>query len=208
MLHGITIYLHSLMNIAPPFLLIFNNYNRFFMFSVRIANELGRGDAKTVRFSIKVLISTSIVIGVFFTIICLVFGNSIGYLFTSDVAVAKTVSKLSVLLAISVLLNSIYPVLSGSLFYLSFFFLHLCVPILNSNCQKKPCYFLLAHRPHLNDYLFMKIGVAVGAGMQGTVAVINLCCYYLIGIPIGAVLGYVAHLEVEVNTKKYYRTSD
>lgn len=41
-------------------------------------------------------------------------------------------------------------------------------------------------------------GVSVGAGLQGTVAIINLCCYYLIGIPIGALLGYVAHLEVEV----------
>lgn len=42
------------------------------------------------------------------------------------------------------------------------------------------------------------IGVSVGAGLQGTVAIINLCCYYLVGIPIGALLGYVGHLEVEV----------
>ncbi|KAK6127101.1 hypothetical protein DH2020_039164 [Rehmannia glutinosa] len=118
---------------------------------VRIANELGRGDAKATKFSINVLITTSVVIGVFFTILCLVFGHNIGYLFTNDVEVASTVSDLSLLLAISVLLNSIYPVLSG---------------------------------------------VAVGAGMQGTVAIINLCCFYLIGIPIGALLGYVAHLEV------------
>ncbi|KAL0346085.1 UNVERIFIED_CONTAM: protein DETOXIFICATION 24 [Sesamum radiatum] len=119
---------------------------------VRIANELGRGDAKATKFSIKVLITTSVVIGVFFTILCLVFGHNIGYLFTNDVEVAESVSNLSVLLAISVLLNSIYPVLSG---------------------------------------------VAVGAGMQGIVAIINLCCFYLIGIPIGALLGYVAHLQVE-----------
>lgn len=41
-------------------------------------------------------------------------------------------------------------------------------------------------------------GVAVGAGMQGTVAVINLCCYYVIGIPLGILLAYVADLEVKV----------
>lgn len=35
--------------------------------------------------------------------------------------------------------------------------------------------------------------------MQGTVAIINLCCFYLIGIPLGAVLGYVAKLEVKVH---------
>ncbi|KAL8467715.1 hypothetical protein ACS0TY_031094 [Phlomoides rotata] len=119
---------------------------------VRIANELGRGDAKATKFSIKVLILTSVLIGVFFTVICLAFGHNIGYLFTNDVAVASAVSDLSFLLGVSVLLNSIYPVLSG---------------------------------------------VAVGAGLQGTVAIINLCCYYLIGIPIGALLGYVAHLEVQ-----------
>ncbi|KAL0316679.1 UNVERIFIED_CONTAM: protein DETOXIFICATION 21 [Sesamum radiatum] len=33
--------------------------------------------------------------------------------------------------------------------------------------------------------------------MQGIVAIINLCCFYLIGIPIGALLGYVGHLQVE-----------
>ncbi|XP_031126151.1 protein DETOXIFICATION 24-like [Ipomoea triloba] len=119
---------------------------------VRVANELGRGDAKATRFSIKVLVSTSILVGLFFWILCLAFGSKIGYLFTNEKEVADAVSELSLLLAFSVLLNSIYPVLSG---------------------------------------------VAVGAGLQSTVAIINLCCYYLIGIPIGAVLGYVANLEVQ-----------
>ncbi|XP_019166224.1 PREDICTED: protein DETOXIFICATION 24-like isoform X2 [Ipomoea nil] len=119
---------------------------------VRVANELGRGDAKATRFSIKVLVSTSIVVGLFFWVLCLAFGSKIGYLFTNEKEVADAVADLSMLLAFSVLLNSIYPVLSG---------------------------------------------VAVGAGLQSTVAIINLCCYYLIGIPIGAVLGYVANLEVQ-----------
>lgn len=81
--------------------------------SVRIANELGRGDVKATKFSIKVLISTSVVIGVICSVICLAFGHNLGYLFTNDVAVVKAVSNLSYLLCISVLLNSIYPVISG-----------------------------------------------------------------------------------------------
>ena len=81
--------------------------------SVRIANELGRGDAKATKFSIKVLLSTSIVIGIFFWVLCLVFGSKIGYLFSEEKEVAESVSDLSLLLAFSVLLNSIYPVLSG-----------------------------------------------------------------------------------------------
>ncbi|KAH7853347.1 hypothetical protein Vadar_001444 [Vaccinium darrowii] len=119
---------------------------------VRVANELGRGDSKAVKFSIKVIMSTSIVLGLVFFILCLIFGHNIGYLFTSNEEVAETVANLSVLLAFTMLLSSIQPVLAG---------------------------------------------VAIGAGLQGTVAIINLCCYYVIGIPLGAVLAYVVGLEIK-----------
>lgn len=79
-----------------------------------MANELGRGNAKAVKFSIKVVLGTSFAIGVFFFVLCLVFGKKLAYLFTDDDRVADTVSDLSWLLSISVLLNGIYPVLSGN----------------------------------------------------------------------------------------------
>ncbi|KAL0453339.1 UNVERIFIED_CONTAM: Phosphatidylinositol N-acetylglucosaminyltransferase subunit A [Sesamum latifolium] len=82
--------------------------------TVRVANELGRGDAEATKFSIKVLIGTSVTIALLFWILCLVFRNKLGYLFTNEEVVAETVSDLSLLLAFSVLLNGIYPVLSGS----------------------------------------------------------------------------------------------
>ncbi|KAL0383353.1 UNVERIFIED_CONTAM: protein DETOXIFICATION 24 [Sesamum calycinum] len=119
---------------------------------VRVANELGRGDSKAVKFAIKVLLSTSVLIGLLCWIICVVFGNKIGYLFSSDEEVVKTVADLSLLLAFSMLFNSIYPVFSG---------------------------------------------VAVGAGLQATVAIVNVVCFYLIGLPIGLVLAYVTHLQVK-----------
>lgn len=81
--------------------------------SVRVANELGRGDAKAAKFSIKVNLCISIVIGVVFWIIALAFGKYISYAFTSNIEVAKAVSSLSVLLAFSILLNSVQPVLTG-----------------------------------------------------------------------------------------------
>lgn len=81
---------------------------------MRIANELGRGNAKATKFSIKVLLGTSIAIGTFFFILCLIFGKKIAYFFTDDERVADTVEDLSLLLSFSVLLNSIYPVLSGN----------------------------------------------------------------------------------------------
>ncbi|KAE8721399.1 MATE efflux family protein [Hibiscus syriacus] len=40
-------------------------------------------------------------------------------------------------------------------------------------------------------------GIATGAGLQSTVAYVNLGSYYAIGIPIGILLGYVADLQVK-----------
>lgn len=41
-------------------------------------------------------------------------------------------------------------------------------------------------------------GVAVGGGWQGLVAYINMFCYYIIGLPIGFLLGYKTDLGVQV----------
>lgn len=42
-------------------------------------------------------------------------------------------------------------------------------------------------------------GVAVGAGLQSIVACVNVASYYLVGIPIGVVLGYTMNLQVKVS---------
>ena len=81
--------------------------------SVRVSNELGKGDAEAAKFAVKVISSISVCLGVVSWILCLVFGHKIGYLFTSDEQVAEVVSDLSILLSLSVLLNSVQPVLSG-----------------------------------------------------------------------------------------------
>ncbi|XP_050225045.1 protein DETOXIFICATION 24-like isoform X2 [Mercurialis annua] len=119
--------------------------------SVRVSNELGRGDAKAVIFAIKVLIAESTCVGMLFFILFLALDRQIAGLVTNDANVIEAVSKLSVPLAFSVLLNSFQTVFTG---------------------------------------------VAVGAGRQKIVAYINICSYYIIGVPIGVILGYVAHLQI------------
>ncbi|XP_057948435.1 protein DETOXIFICATION 24 isoform X1 [Malania oleifera] len=119
--------------------------------SVRVSNELGRGNAYAAKFSIKVILSTSVCLGVIFWILCLAFRHEISHLFTSNEEIAKYVSSLSVLLAFSMLLNSVQPILTG---------------------------------------------VAIGAGLQGVVAIVNICSYYVVGVPLGVLLGYVAHLQI------------
>ncbi|KAJ6831596.1 protein DETOXIFICATION 21-like [Iris pallida] len=119
---------------------------------VRVANELGAGSSKRAKFAIVNVAVTSLVLGTVFFIFFLLFRGNLAYVFTDSLKVARAVADLSSLLAFSILLNSIQPVLSG---------------------------------------------VAIGAGWQSVVAYVNITCYYIIGIPLGAVLGYVLGLHVK-----------
>lgn len=81
--------------------------------SVRVANELGAGNGKAARFAIVVSITTSVLIGLVFWCLILYFDDKIALLFTSSKVVLDAVHDLSVLLAFTILLNSVQPVLSG-----------------------------------------------------------------------------------------------
>ncbi|KAL6627686.1 hypothetical protein ACP70R_031412 [Stipagrostis hirtigluma subsp. patula] len=118
---------------------------------VRVANELGAGNGKGAKFAAIVSSTTSLVIGIFFWVLIMVFHDKIALIFTTSAVVLDAVDKLSILLAFTILLNSIQPVLSG---------------------------------------------VAVGSGWQSTVAYVNIGCYYIIGIPMGILLGWLFNLGV------------
>lgn len=58
-------------------------------------------------------------------------------------------------------------------------------------------------------YIFYK-GVAVGCGWQAFVAYVNVGCYYIIGIPLGVLLGFKFDLGAKVWTLlilSYHHTS-
>ncbi|KAL0365477.1 UNVERIFIED_CONTAM: protein DETOXIFICATION 33 [Sesamum angustifolium] len=57
--------------------------------------------------------------------------------------------------------------------------------------------YLLAATIFLNSIQPVLHGVAVGAGWQFSVAMVNLICYYLFGLPFGALLGYKFDLGVK-----------
>ncbi|CAN8300355.1 unnamed protein product [Cochlearia groenlandica] len=119
---------------------------------VRVANELGKGDADAVRFSIKVILVVSAVIGVTCSALCLEFSGQISYLFSDSRQVSDAVVDLSIVLSVSILLNIVQPILSG---------------------------------------------VAIGAGMQSMVAIVNLASYYAIGVPFGIILICIFHFGVK-----------
>ncbi|KAH9612101.1 hypothetical protein KSS87_002581, partial [Heliosperma pusillum] len=118
---------------------------------VRVANELGAGNGKGAKFATMVAVGTSVVIGLFFWLLVLILHDDFTIIFSNSQPVIDAVSQLSVLLAFTILLNSIQPVLSG---------------------------------------------VAVGSGWQSVVAYINLGCYYLLGIPLGMLMGWQFDLGV------------
>ncbi|KAL0405502.1 UNVERIFIED_CONTAM: protein DETOXIFICATION 21 [Sesamum latifolium] len=84
------------------------------MLCVRIANELGSGNSKAAKFSITTIVVTSFGIGFVLFVFFLLFRERIAYLFTENNDVASSVGRLSPLLAFSILLNSVQPVLSGN----------------------------------------------------------------------------------------------
>ena len=80
-----------------------------------MANELGAGSARRAKFAIINVVATSFSIGLVFFIFFLFFRGKLSYIFTTSEEVAALVADLSPLLAFSILLNSVQPVLSGLL---------------------------------------------------------------------------------------------
>ncbi|KAJ7958957.1 Protein DETOXIFICATION [Quillaja saponaria] len=118
---------------------------------VRVANELGAGNGKAAKFATIVSVGQSTVIGFIFCVLIVALHNKFAFIFSSSSDVLQAVDNMAVLLAITILLNSVQPVLSG---------------------------------------------VAVGSGWQASVAFINLGCYYIIGLPLGFLMGWVFNLGV------------
>ncbi|PIA34225.1 hypothetical protein AQUCO_03800070v1 [Aquilegia coerulea] len=121
--------------------------------SVRVSNELGSGHARAAKYSVIVVIVESLLIGIFFMALILITKDDFAVIFTSSEELQKAVSQLAPLLGVTMVLNSVQPVISG---------------------------------------------VAVGGGWQALVAYINLACYYVFGLPLGFLLGYVLKWGVQV----------
>ncbi|KAL7107080.1 hypothetical protein ACP275_06G031700 [Erythranthe tilingii] len=81
--------------------------------SVRVSNELGMGHPRAARYSVYVILSQSVMIGIVCMIVVLATRNHISVIFTDSEDMRRGVSRLSGLLGITMLLNSVQPVISG-----------------------------------------------------------------------------------------------
>nr|XP_025613173.1 protein DETOXIFICATION 27 isoform X2 [Arachis hypogaea] len=113
---------------------------------VRVANELGAGNAKGAKFATAISLLNTVVVGFIFWLIIMIFNENLALIFTSSSAIVQMVNELSIMLAFTILINCLQPVLSG---------------------------------------------VAVGCGNQAIVAYVNIASYYLMGMPLGILLGWL-----------------
>ncbi|XP_022157691.1 protein DETOXIFICATION 34-like [Momordica charantia] len=81
--------------------------------SVRVSNELGLGHPRAAKYSVIITIVQSLCIGLFFGAIILVTKNYFAVIFTDSKEMQEAVSRLAFLLCITMVLNSVQPVISG-----------------------------------------------------------------------------------------------
>ncbi|KAH9756398.1 protein DETOXIFICATION 27 [Citrus sinensis] len=80
---------------------------------VRVANELGAGNANGAKFAAIVSVLNSLLVGLCFLSIIIATPEKLAKIFTSSPAVITMVNELAILLAFTILLNCIQPVLTG-----------------------------------------------------------------------------------------------
>ncbi|KAJ6297635.1 hypothetical protein OIU76_018863 [Salix suchowensis] len=81
--------------------------------SVRVSNELGLGHPEAAKYSVYVTVLQSLVIGLVCMAVVLVAKDYFAYIFTSSKVMQVATSKLAFILAITMVLNSVQPVISG-----------------------------------------------------------------------------------------------
>ncbi|KAL4595082.1 hypothetical protein ACB092_12G066400 [Castanea dentata] len=81
--------------------------------SVRVSNELGLGHPRTAKYSVYVIVFQSLLIGIFFMAVILITKDYFAVIFTSSTELQEAVSHLAFLLGVTMVLNSVQPVISG-----------------------------------------------------------------------------------------------
>ncbi|KAG4984159.1 hypothetical protein AAZX31_10G219900 [Glycine max] len=81
--------------------------------SVRVSNELGLGHPRAAKYSVYVTVFQSLFLGIFFMAIILATRDYYAIIFTNSEVLHKAVAKLGYLLAVTMVLNSVQPVVSG-----------------------------------------------------------------------------------------------
>lgn len=86
----------------------------FLFRSVRVSNELGQGHPRATKYSVYITVIQSLLIGIICMIAVLITKNEFAIIFTSSKEMQRAVAELAYLLGLTMILNSIQPVISGT----------------------------------------------------------------------------------------------
>lgn len=89
-----------------------------------MSNELGSGHPRAAKYSVIVTCIESLCIGIFFASIILITKDHFAVIFTDSKEMQVAVSRLSFLLGITMVLNSVQPVISGKKRRRKFLYFH------------------------------------------------------------------------------------
>lgn len=78
-----------------------------------MANELGSGHPRAAKYSVIVMVTQSLLIGILFMSLIMTTRNHFAVIFTDSTELQKAIAKLAYLLAITMVLNSVQTVISG-----------------------------------------------------------------------------------------------
>ena len=81
--------------------------------SVRVSNELGSGRPRAAKQAVAAVVAQSLAMGLVAMAVVLAYRNSFAALFTGDRGMQAAVGKVAYLLAVTMVLNSVQPVISG-----------------------------------------------------------------------------------------------
>lgn len=81
--------------------------------SVRVSNELGLGHPRAAKYSVYVTVFQSLLMGIFFMVVILITKDYFAVIFTSSETLQRAVARLAFLLGVTMVLNSVQPVISG-----------------------------------------------------------------------------------------------
>uniref|UniRef100_A0A0E0QSK3 Protein DETOXIFICATION n=1 Tax=Oryza rufipogon TaxID=4529 RepID=A0A0E0QSK3_ORYRU len=147
---------------------------------VRVANELGAGNGKGAKFATIVSTTTSFLIGLFFSALALAFHDKIALVFSSSNAVIDAVDNISFLLAVTILLNGVQPVLSGV--------------AIGSGWQAAVAYV------NIGCYYFIGVPIGVLLGWSFNLGVLGIWAGMIAGTAIQTII--LAHMTIQCDWNK------
>lgn len=91
------------------------NLRLFHLPSVRVSNELGQGHPVATKYSVYVTVVQSLLLGLLSMVIILITKDDFAVIYTNSTEMRAAVAKLAYLLGITMVLNSVQPVISGTI---------------------------------------------------------------------------------------------